>query len=174
MNLAKYPLSRTYWLCQMLIAAAVLGVALYYQYVLGEEPCQICVHVRLWVVALFILGALGMALPQQLIRIALILLTLGATAGMGERSYVLYQLEQGVGNSSCEFQLGMPSWFAVDQWFPAIFEVRNLCSFTPAMPWGLTMAESLLCAAVAAGLITTIVSVFAIKGAFVNPNASLA
>lgn len=154
MDLRKYLLSRGYWLAQMSASATLLGVALFYQYGLGEEPCQICVQVRLWVAALLILGALGSVLQHRQIRNGLLLLSLGSIIAMGERSYVLYQLEQGVGNSSCEFQLGMPSWFAVDQWFPALFEVRNLCSFTPAMPWGLTMAESLVIAAVVAALVT--------------------
>ena len=154
MDLRKHLLSRGYWLAQMSASATLLGVALFYQYGLGEEPCQICVQVRLWVAALLILGALGSVLQHRQIRKGLLLLSLGSIIAMGERSYVLYQLEQGVGNSSCEFQLGMPSWFAVDQWFPALFEVRNLCSFTPAMPWGLTMAESLVIAAVVAALVT--------------------
>ena len=162
MDLRKHLLSRGYWLAQMSASATLLGVALFYQYALGEEPCQICVQVRLWVAALFILGALGSVGQYHQIRTGLLLLSLGSIIAMGERSYVLYQLEQGVGNSSCEFQLGMPSWFAVDQWFPALFEVRNLCSFTPAMPWGLTMAESLVIAAIAAGLINITVLGFTV------------
>lgn len=164
MNLRKHLLSRSYWLAQMSASVTLLGVALFYQYGLGEEPCQICVQVRLWVAALFILGALGSVLQHHKIRNGLLLVSLGSIIAMGERSYVLYQLEQGVGNSSCEFRLGMPSWFAVDQWFPALFEVRNLCSFTPAMPWGLTMAESLVIAAIAAGLINITVIGFTVKG----------
>jgi len=163
-NVPERSLFCAFWLCQMATAAAVLGVALYYQYALGEEPCQICVQVRLWVVALFLLGALGAVLQHRLIRVSLLLVTLASVIGLGERSHVLYQLEQGVGSSSCEFQLGMPSWFAVDQWFPAIFEVRNLCSFTPAMPWGLTMAESLVLSAFTAGLITLIALGFTVRG----------
>jgi Disulfide bond formation protein DsbB. len=38
----------------------------------------------------------------------------------------------------------MPDWFAVDRWMPWLFEVRNLCSFTPEMLFGLSMAETLM------------------------------
>ena len=38
----------------------------------------------------------------------------------------------------------MPDWFAVDRWFPALFEVRNICSYTPEIAFGISMAEALL------------------------------
>ena len=49
----------------------------------------------------------------------------------------------------------MPDWFAIDQWFPSLFEVRNLCSFTPEIPFGLSMAEGLL---LIAGLLGIVIS----------------
>jgi disulfide bond formation protein DsbB len=38
----------------------------------------------------------------------------------------------------------MPDWFAVDRWLPWLFEVRNLCSYTPEIALGISMAEALL------------------------------
>ena len=67
-----------------------------------------------------------------------------AGAGLFERARYLYRLENGIGDGSCQFQLGMPDWFAVDRWMPWLFEVRNLCSFTPEMLFGLSMAETLM------------------------------
>jgi disulfide bond formation protein DsbB len=67
-----------------------------------------------------------------------------AGAGLFERARYLYRLENGIGDGSCQFQLGMPDWFAVDRWIPWLFEVRNLCSFTPEMLFGLSMAETLM------------------------------
>ena len=32
----------------------------------------------------------------------------------------------------------------LDRWFPALFEVRNLCGFTPELLWGISIAEGLL------------------------------
>jgi disulfide bond formation protein DsbB len=32
----------------------------------------------------------------------------------------------------------------VDRWFPALFEVRNICSYTPEIAFGISMAEALL------------------------------
>ena len=125
--------------------SALLAVALYYQYVLGDEPCQVCIHARLWVVA-FTLIALVMLVTSQhrVLRVVANIGVVVSCAGLTERARYLYQLENGIGDGSCQFQLGMPNWFAVDQWVPWLFEVRNLCSFTPTMLFGLSMAESLM------------------------------
>ncbi|MDH3971388.1 MAG: disulfide bond formation protein B, partial [Gammaproteobacteria bacterium] len=37
-----------------------------------------------------------------------------------------------------------PSWFALDQWFPAMFKVWEACGYTPELLFGVTMAEALL------------------------------
>ena len=41
-------------------------------------------------------------------------------------------------------ELGMPAWFALDKWFPAIFEVQTSCGYTPIIFFNITMAEILL------------------------------
>ena len=137
--------SRHYWAGLALFGAALFAVALYYQYVVGEEPCQVCIHARLWVVALVLVGTVMCWLPlNRGTQLVANLVVVVSGAGLGERAWYLYQLENGIGNGSCQFQLGMPDWFAVDRWFPSLFEVRNLCSFTPGMLFGLSMAEWLL------------------------------
>jgi len=147
--------SRRYWAGLALIGVAALAVALYYQYGVGDEPCQVCIHARLWVVALVLTGAVMCLLPlNRGTQLVANLVVLVSGAGLGERAWYLYQLENGIGNGSCQFQLGMPDWFAVDQWFPWLFEVRNLCSFTPEMLLGLSMAESLMLFAI--GLCLTV------------------
>ena len=123
----------------------LLSVALYYQYALGDEPCQVCIHARLWVVAFTLIALVVLITPQiTLIRVLGNLGVLFAGAGLFERARYLYRLENGIGDGSCQFQLGMPNWFAVDRWMPWLFEVRNLCSFTPEMLLGVTMAETLM------------------------------
>ena len=137
--------SKRYWLLLATVGMAMLGIELYYQYALGEEPCQVCIQARLWVVALLLSSAGAACLPNnRRTRFGGGALALLSVAGLGERAWFLYRLENGQGNGSCEFQLGMPHWFAVDRWFPSLFEVRNLCSFTPEMLFGLSMAEGLL------------------------------
>ena len=146
--------SRGYWLVIAATSLTMLVIALYYQYALGEEPCQVCIQARLWVFALLLVSVTLAALPESRhLRLYGNLLALTCAVGLGERAWFLYQLENGIGNGSCEFQLGMPDWFAIDQWLPSLFEVRNLCSFTPEMLFGLSMAEGLLLIAALLGAV---------------------
>ena len=141
--------SRWYWLTIALFGIALLGVALYYQYALGDEPCQVCIHARLWVVAFSLIALIMLIAPQiKMLRVLGNGGVLIAGIGLTERARYLYRLENGIGDGSCQFQLGMPDWFAVDRWMPWLFEVRNLCSFTPEMLFGVSMAESLMASAI--------------------------
>ena len=144
-TLSQFLQSRWYWLALALFGIALLGVALYYQYALGDEPCQVCIHTRLWVVAFTLVALIMLVTPQtSLLRVVGNVGVLIAGAGLFERARYLYRLENGIGDGSCQFQLGMPDWFAVDRWMPWLFEVRNLCSFTPEMLFGFSMAETLM------------------------------
>lgn len=137
--------SRWYWAVVAALGFMLLAVALYYQYALGDEPCQVCIHARLWVVAFTLIALIMLVIPQtSLVRVAGNVGVIIAGAGLFERARYLYRLETGIGDGSCQFQLGMPDWFAVDRWMPWLFEVRNLCSFTPEMLFGLSMAEILM------------------------------
>ena len=156
-TLSQFLQSRWYWLALALFGIALLSVALYYQYALGDEPCQVCIHARLWVVAFTLIALIMLITPQiTLVRVVGNLGVLTAAAGLFERARYLYRLENGIGDGSCQFQLGMPDWFAVDRWMPWLFEVRNLCSFTPEMLLGLSMAETLMGLAIGIGLLAAL------------------
>jgi disulfide bond formation protein DsbB len=156
-TLSRFLRSRWYWLTLVLFGIALLSVALYYQYALGDEPCQVCIHARLWVVAFTLIALIMLITPQiTLVRVLGNLGVLIAGAGLFERARYLYRLENGIGDGSCQFQLGMPDWFAVDRWMPWLFEVRNLCSFTPEMLFGLSMSETLMGLAIGTGLLAAL------------------
>ena len=161
--------TRWYWISLFMAGVALLAVALYYQYVLGGEPCQVCIHARLWVAALTLIALLMIATPQNAaLRIAANAGVLIASVGLTERARYLYRLENGIGDGSCQFQLGMPDWFAVDRWMPWLFEVRNLCSFTPEMLFGLSMAESLM----GIGALLSLVAAVTITMDLIRPHQS--
>ena len=42
--------------------------------------------------------------------------------GLLERSWMLFGTERGLVYGSCDFNLGLPGWFALDQWIPPLFE----------------------------------------------------
>lgn len=140
--------TRCYWLCLLLLGILMEGVALYYQHVIGDEPCQICIHIRIWVAAFTLLALVMSLLPRnKVLNIVAHVLTVVAMAGLWERCKYLWDVENGKGEGSCQFFLGFPEWFALDSWFPFMFEVRNLCGATPEMLWGLTnMSEALMLA----------------------------
>ena len=159
---------RLLWWAIFALGSSLLVAALYWQYVLGDDPCQVCIQARLWAVGIELVGALMLILPDTLLyRLAGLALTLLTGAGMGERAFYLYEIENFRGDGSCEFTLGMPSWFAVDQWFPALFEVRNICSYTPEIAFGVSMAEALIG-------IAAVVCVLALLGFGLLINSTLA
>ena len=146
-----------FWWALFALGSGLFAAALYWQYVIGDDPCQVCIQARLWAVALGLVGAVMSLLPESLLtRFAGLILAFIASAGMGERAYYLYEIENFRGDGSCEFTLGMPSWFAVDRWFPALFEVRNICSYTPEIAFGISMAEALMGIAFAVCIVTLI------------------
>lgn len=150
--------SRWYGAFFAAIGISLLLAALFYQYALGDEPCQVCIHARLWVSAWGLTGLLVFLAPQTFgIRSLGHLCLLIAGIGLAERALYLFRLENGIGDGSCEFQLGMPDWFAVDRWLPWLFEVRNLCSPTPEIALGVSMAEALLGIAVTLSLLVGVV-----------------
>jgi disulfide bond formation protein DsbB len=72
------------------------------------------------------------------------LLTVLVAAGLLERSYQLLGTERGFTFGDCGLDLGLPSWLALDSWFPAVFQVQTSCGYTPELLFGVTMAEALI------------------------------
>ena len=148
-QLEKIGGSAGYWLMLLVIGVAFECVALFYQYVLDELPCVLCIHVRIWVFALILvsLSALWMR-RHRLANLLSHVLTLVIALGLLERSYQLLGTERGFTFSDCGFDLGMPAWFAIDVWFPQLFKVQTSCGYTPELLFGITMAEALMVSSV--------------------------
>jgi disulfide bond formation protein DsbB len=144
-RLAGMGKSRLYWLALALIGIAHEAVALFYQYVLEEMPCVMCIQVRLWVMALILVALLMLLLPR--LNVLLLpghVLTVVVAAGLLERSYQLLGTERGFVYGDCGFDLGLPDWFTPDAWFPVLFRVETSCGYTPELLFGITMAEALI------------------------------
>lgn len=136
---------RRYWVALVLIGIALELAALYYQYVLDEWPCVLCIHVRIWIFAFILVGLAALILHRSLNAIrACHALTVLAMGGMLERSYQVLAIERGWVFGDCSMELGMPAWFAIDKWFPWIFEVQTSCGYTPFIIFKISMAEVLL------------------------------
>ena len=158
-KLTEFPQSSLYWLIYIIGGLALLAVALVYQYVFEELPCVVCIQIRLWTALLVIVATLGLILRQQLwpsmaAQLGVVLIA----AGLIERSYLLLGTEKGFVFGGCGFDVGLPSWFAIDQWLPRLFQVETSCGYTPELLFGVTMAESLMVLSVALAIVS--ISVF--------------
>ena len=162
-TLAGIGKSRFYWLALALIGLLSEAVGLFYQHVLEELPCVMCIQVRLWLMAL-ILVALLVLLLRRLRFSPLIghLLTVVIAAGLLERSYQLLGTERRFIYGDCGFDLGLPAWFTPGTWFPAMFQVETTCGYTPELPFGITMAEALIVASAVFVLLSVAMTVAAI------------
>ena len=143
--LVKLSQHRLYWVGLVLSGLALEASALYYQYVLGEWPCVLCIHVRIWVMAFVLLGILalfftGTRAAKRGFHGASVIIMLGLL----ERSWHVLAVERGWIFGDCEMDLGMPAWFALDKWFPWLFEVQTSCGYTPLIAFNISIAEVLL------------------------------
>jgi len=144
-QLTIFSKSASYWLLLILVGLSFESVALYYQYVLEEMPCVLCIQVRIWMAALILVALSAIWLRRYaLMNLLAHMLTVVIAIGLLERSYQLLGTERGFTFSDCGMDLGMPSWFALDIWFPALFQVQTSCGYTPELLFGITMAEALI------------------------------
>ena len=121
------------------------GAALYNQYQLGELPCVLCIHVRIVVIGFISIAILGLVfnryrhfsrgfhLLNSLVMIIFV-----------ERSWQVLAVERGWTFGDCDMNSGLPSWFALDKWFPALFEVHTSCGYSPLILLNISMAEILM------------------------------
>ncbi len=133
-----------YWLMLILVGVFSEAVALFYQYVLEYGPCPLCIHTRILVLA-FVLLSIAALLIRNIAMIRVFhLLTTGIMLWLCERAYVLLGTERGFVLTECGVDSGLPSWLALDQWFPLLFGVKESCGYTPQMMFGVSMAEALI------------------------------
>ncbi|WP_020208194.1 disulfide bond formation protein B [Gilvimarinus chinensis] len=144
---------RNFWLVVAVLMLALEGGALYFQYVKHFYPCELCIYVRVWVAALFLLSVVALWLKRwRWGRVGCALTGLGLSVGLGIETWNLMKVEYGIGHgSACGFRANFPEWAPLDSWLPWMFEVQDMCQATPPVLWGLTMAHGL--AVVSVGLI---------------------
>lgn len=151
-TLAKIGHSAWYWLTIITLGITMEGVALFYQYALDYLPCVLCIHTRIWVLGLIVVAALALLVRGSRLLCAMgHALTALVAIGLLERSWMLLGTERGTVVGTCDFDLGLPAWLALEQWFPALFKVWEACGYTPELLFGITMAEGLV--VIAAGLV---------------------
>ncbi len=139
------PQSRALWFGMLLLGLALEGVALYYQYVLDQLPCVLCIHVRMLLFVLVLISVLGLMFSRvRRMSGILMLITAGIWAWMTERSYQLLGTERGWIIGECQMRSGLPDWLALEEWMPWLFRIHEPCGYTPFVFFRITMAEILI------------------------------
>lgn len=134
-----------FWLFLIVFSLSLEISALYYQYVLGFEPCVICIQIRLLLALIMIFAVIGL-LFKSITAVGFILKVgiLGAAVTLLDKSWILVKTERGMMIGSCSFDAGLPDWLPIDKLLPYLFEVRAACGVTPDIAFGITMSESMM------------------------------
>ncbi len=157
--------SHWYWLFYIIAGLNLLVSALYFQYFLEQPPCVVCIQVRLWVTLLVMVSFVGLlARRNRLINVAANLSTVLIAVGLTERSYLLLGTERGFIFADCGFDIGLPAWFAIEEWIPWLYRIETSCGYTPEILFGITMAEMLIVLSSLLFLVTCAVSLASIIG----------
>ncbi len=136
---------KLYWIFLLVLGLSLESSSLFYQYVLGEWPCVLCIHIRIWVLGFIVVAILALLIGGNRWSMrGLHLINTGMMAGFVERSWQTLAVERGWVFGDCDMESGLPPWFALDKWFPALFEVQTACGYTPIILFDITMAEMLL------------------------------
>jgi len=144
-NLASMARSKSWWYFLMVLGVAMIGIALYYQHVLNEWPCVLCIQVRILFLFLVVTSVLALVLFRfHKVRMLMHFVVAVISAVMINRSWILLATERGWLEGECSVNLGMPAWFAIDKWLPDIFSAWTSCGYTPVIVFGITMAEILI------------------------------
>lgn len=146
--------SKWYWVLILVGGLVMEAVALYYQYVLGEWPCVLCIHIRIWIAAMILISILALLIRGEFFTRIFHILTTVAAIGFVERSWQVLAVERGWIFGDCSMESGLPDWFALDKWFPLVFEVQTSCGYTPYIIMQISMAEILMATSIIALLLS--------------------
>ncbi|MBU2887529.1 disulfide bond formation protein B [Gilvimarinus agarilyticus] len=158
---------RYFWLAVAAAMLALEGGALYFQYVEHYYPCEMCIYVRVWVAAIFVVSVLALVLKRWFWgRVIASLTGLVLSLGLAWETWGLVKVEYNIGHgSACGFKANFPGWAPLDAWLPALFKVEDLCQATPLVLGPISMTHGLIM--ISAGLIATML--LALLGCFYLP-----
>ncbi len=128
-KLKQLSLNRGAWLTLAGGALVLELSALFFQYVLDQKPCVLCVYQRAALAGVMLAGIIGAIAPRTPLRfIALIgwLAAAGKTLALAWEQTQL-QLHPPL-FATCDFFPKFPSWLPLNRWFPAIFTPSGNCT----------------------------------------------
>jgi len=113
-------------------AAYMMVFALFYQHVLGYEPCELCIHIRMIVAVMFALSTIATFWSWKPFRRFTIASIFLAYAFIFERNWSLLMHDLGLSDAaSCGPVASLPEWMPLDVWMPKFFAIEAVCGSTP-------------------------------------------
>lgn len=161
--------NKWYWIALLVLGIGLELSALFYQYVLDYPPCVLCIHVRIWVLGIIFVSLFALKLSKiwsALLSMQVLMTVL--SIGLFERSYQLLGVERGFIFGECNMESGLPAWFALDSWFPAVFKIWAACGYTPELLFGVTMAEALIVMSFVLLLLSAVFTVYLLLSGFLT------
>jgi len=142
-SIGKLSTIKTSWMLLGFSALAFELAALYFQYQLELWPCIMCVYQRVAMMGVMFAGFITAVAPN----IALVRLLGFSLWGVSAVWGLLIAIEHvqiqtntdPFAFSACERVPNLPDWFALHQWFPAIFEAGGDCNGVDWQFLGLSM-----------------------------------
>ncbi|HTR08444.1 MAG TPA: disulfide bond formation protein B [Paraburkholderia sp.] len=122
------------------ICLALLGGALYFQYVEHQDPCPLCILGRYSLILISVFSFLGARMTSwRGVRVLEGLVALSALGGAVASARLAWV--QAFPNFSCGFDTLQPivDGLPPAHWLPGVFKVQGLCETTYAPTLGLTM-----------------------------------
>ncbi|WP_028215873.1 disulfide bond formation protein B [Paraburkholderia oxyphila] len=123
-----------------LICLALLGGALYFQYVEHQDPCPLCILSRYFFILIAIFAFLGARFASwRAVRTLEALVVISAAGGIFASAKLAWV--QAVPSFSCGFDTLQPIVDALPpaHWLPGVFKVQGLCETTYPPILGLTL-----------------------------------
>lgn len=121
---------RRSWLLLFVVATSFELTALFFQYVMGFQPCVMCIYQRTAMLGIAFAGLIGAVAPANVLcRLAGYLLW-GYSAVKG----LLLAIEHvGIQTNpspffTCDFAPDFPQWLKLDQLIPAFFQATGDCA----------------------------------------------
>ena len=146
--------SRWYWFAILCVAAFLESVGLFYQHVLGEPPCVLCVRYRAWILFGVVFALVGLLFNDKFwVRLGAQLGVMFALVKMFLTTHTAVLIERGLYDGTCGMDPEFPTWLPLDKWLPNVFEVWTMCGYTPNFLFGLSMGEGMYIANTLLGLI---------------------
>ena len=130
-TLFHWPTSRWPWFLIGHSALVLELIALYFQYGMHLEPCIMCVYQRAAVMAIFLFSIPALLIPRSPFFRFISIVPMCVVSLWGFSIAIEHVQMQSPDNflllMTCDIIPNFPSWFAIHQWFPAVFEATGSC-----------------------------------------------